>query len=110
MRLPLGDLDDAREEAIARYLHLSKDVMPTMARNPDRAWPVVNDHCFQRIVLDAVSGGVWYDHIARPAYRNMTKEQAEKAVTLCEGIIAGTEDIVALNRQSLIFRGKLKTP
>lgn len=106
MRLPLGDLDDAREEAIARYLHLTKDVMPTLARNPDRAWPVVNDHCFQRIVLDAVSGGVWYDHIARPAYRNMTTDQAQRAVKLCEDIITGDADIAALNRQSLDFRGK----
>ncbi|MEO0370332.1 MAG: hypothetical protein AAF231_02650 [Pseudomonadota bacterium] len=108
MRLPLGDLDDAREDAVARYLHLTKEVMPAMARSPACTWPVVNDHCFQRIVLDAVSGGVWYDHIARPAYRNMTSDQVQKAVTLCEGIISGTEDIDVLNRQSLMFRGKLK--
>lgn len=110
MRLPLGDLDDAREEAVSRYLHLTREVMPAMAREGCRAWPVVNDHCFQRIVLDAVSKGVWYDHIPRPAYRHMTTDQAQRAVALCEAIIAGTKDIVALNRQSLVFRGKMKAP
>ncbi len=110
MRLPLGNLDDAREEAVQRYLHLTKEVMPTLAREAARHWPVVNDHCFQRIVLDAISGEVWYDHISRPAYRNMTTDQAERAVKLCEDIIAGDVDIVALNRQSLSFRGKLTTP
>ncbi|MEM7732866.1 MAG: hypothetical protein AAF280_08815 [Pseudomonadota bacterium] len=110
MRLPLGDLDATREDAVARYLHLTKEVMPALAKDGNRSWPVVNDHCFQRIVLDAVSGGVWYDHIARPAYRNMTAEDATRAVTLCEDIIAGNADIEALNRQSLMFRGKLKTP
>ncbi|MEM6588843.1 MAG: hypothetical protein AAF641_10375 [Pseudomonadota bacterium] len=109
MRLPLGDVDEAREDAVARYLHLTKEVMPAIAREAGRRWPVVNDHCFQRIVLDAISGGVWYDHIARPAYQNMTKDEARRAAKLCEDIIAGDADIAALNQQSLMFRGKLKT-
>lgn len=108
MRLPLGDVDETREAAVARYLHLTKEVMPAMARGGDTAWPVVNDHCFQRIVLDAVSGGVWYDNIARPAYKHLTCDQAQQAVVLCENIIAGTADLSALNRQSLKYRGKLK--
>ena len=93
--------------AVARYLHLTKDVMPKLAKD-GRRWPVVNDHCFQRIVLDAVCGGTWYDHLDRPAYRNMTREQAERAVGLCEDIIADRADLAELNQQSLRFRGKLR--
>ncbi|MEO0939086.1 MAG: hypothetical protein AAFY38_13110 [Pseudomonadota bacterium] len=80
--------------------------MPDMARG--RGWPVVNDHCFQRIVLDHVAGGVWYDHIARPAYRHLTADQAARAARLAEDIIAGRADLHALNRQSLSWRGKLR--
>ncbi|MEL7099326.1 MAG: hypothetical protein AAGM84_10905 [Pseudomonadota bacterium] len=80
--------------------------MPDMARA--RGWPVVNDHCFQRIVLDHVAGGVWYDHIARPAYKHLTEDQAARAVALSEDIIAARADLAALNRQSLRWRGKAR--
>lgn len=109
-RLPLGDVDETREAALARYLHLTKEVMPQLARAGGTGWPVVNDHCFQRIVLDCICQGVWYDHIARPAYQNMTVAQAKQAVALCEDIIAGLANLSDLNRQSLRFRGKLRGP
>lgn len=91
---------------VARYLTLTREDMPRVAR--DRGWPVVNDHCFQRIVLDHVCGGRWYDHLERPAYRHMTPAQAEAAVRLCDEILAGEADLDAMNRQSLIWRGKLR--
>ncbi len=90
----------------ARYMVLTKEVMPERAKTTHSHWPVRNDHCFQRIVLDAVCGGVWYDHIARPAYKNLTLKQAEDAVALCEAIIAGDADLAMLNAQSLVWRGK----
>lgn len=97
-----------RAELIERYLHLTRVVMPEMAKSKHRSWPVRNDHCFQRIVLDAVCGGVWYDHVDRPAYRNMSTRQASDAVVLCERILSGDASLVELNRQSLAWRGKLR--
>jgi hypothetical protein len=47
--------------------HLTRTVMPALARTSKHHWPVRNDHCFQRIVLDTIYGEVWGDHIARPA-------------------------------------------
>jgi len=78
-----------------------------LARTTHRHWPVRNDHCFQRIVLDTVCGGVWYDHLARPAYKHLTRAEAMQAVSLCTDIIDGTADLNALNKQSLVWRGKL---
>ena len=98
----------AQTELVTRYLTLNRDVMPDMARDKALGWPVVNDHCFQRIVLDHVCGGVWYDHLERPAYKHLSVDQAHAAVRLCEGIIAGEADLHAMNRQSLIWRGKLR--
>lgn len=95
-----------REALAQEYLHLTREVLPEMARLQDTCWPVVNDHCFQRIVLDTICGGVWYNHIARPAYRHLTDEQAQAAVNLCREILAGEADLHALNRQSLSWRGK----
>jgi hypothetical protein len=94
---------------IARYLHLTRVVMPAIAQEKSRRWPVRNDHCFQRIVLDTICGGVWYDFLERPAYKNLSPEQAQLAVLLCEDIIGERADLVALNQKSLIWRGKLQT-
>ncbi|MGB5864575.1 MAG: hypothetical protein WBG95_09755 [Sulfitobacter sp.] len=85
---------------------LTKEVMPNLGRTTHTHWPVRNDHCFQRIVLDVLCGGVWYDYIPRPAYKHLTHEQAADAVRLCEEIISGGSDLHMMNKQSLIWRGK----
>jgi len=94
-------------DLVSRYMALTKETMPYLARTSHRHWPVRNDHCFQRIVLDAVYGGIWYDHLLRPAYKNLTHDLAANAVNLCNDIISGDTDLVALNTQSLKWRDKL---
>ena len=93
-------------DLVSQYMVLTKEIMPDLARTSHTHWPVRNDHCFQRIVLDAVCGGVWYDHLLRPAYKNLTHDQAKNAVDLCNNIISGDSDLVVLNKQSLKWRGK----
>ncbi|RKE95985.1 hypothetical protein [Sulfitobacter guttiformis] len=93
-------------DLVSRYMMLTKEVMPKMAREGAANWPVRNDHCFQRIVLDNVCGGPWFDHIARPAYKNLSRDQAMRALRLCESIVEGRENLVKLNNKSLIWRGK----
>ncbi|MEL6913114.1 MAG: hypothetical protein AAFP13_01305 [Pseudomonadota bacterium] len=91
---------------LARYLHLTRQVMPREARA--RGWPVHLDHCFQRIVLDHVCGGRWYDHIKRPAVKHMSDAQAREAAAICDRILAGEADLHAMNAQSLAWRGKTR--
>ncbi|MEM9854194.1 MAG: hypothetical protein AAF841_07035 [Pseudomonadota bacterium] len=91
-----------RARSITAYRHLTAEIMPALA--PARGWPVSDDHCFQRIVLDTICGGVWYDHIAKPGYQTMPAKMAAAAHKLCEDIIAGREDLIALNAQSLAWR------
>ena len=93
-------------DLVSRYIVLTKEVMPHLARTSHKHWPVSNDHCFQRIVLDAVCGGVCYTHLPRPAYKNLTYDQAANAVKLCNDIISGDADLIVLNKQSLQWRGK----
>ena len=96
-------------DLVSRYLMLTKEIMPQMARNSGIRWPVHNDHCCQRIVLDTVCNGVWYEHLARPAYKHLSRDQAVHAVQLCEDIVANRADLHDVNLQSLNWRGKLKT-
>ncbi|WP_431304036.1 hypothetical protein [Sediminicoccus sp. BL-A-41-H5] len=99
--------ESTRTDSINRYRHLTGTIMPDLARSGKTEWPVRNDHCFQRIVLDAICNGVWYDHIERPAYKHLSDAQALRAVQLCEDIISGRIDLADLNRKSLMWRGKL---
>ena len=87
----------------ARWLDLTRRVLPGLAT--ERGWPIRNDHCFQRVLLDAVCGGVWYDTIvARPAYRSMDAAMLGRAVDLADAMVAGTADLVELNARSLGWR------
>jgi hypothetical protein len=99
-------LDLFPEPLVAEYLRLTREEMPRLARSSCADWPVQEDHCFQRIVLDSVCGGVWYDHLARPACRNMTQAQLRQAIALCRDIISDEADLKDLNAQSLVWRGK----
>ncbi len=86
-----------------RWLRLTREVMPELAAG--RGWPVREDHCFQRILLDAVCGGVWYDHVrGRPAYRHLDAERLGAAVALGEAVVSGDADLGALNARSLAWR------
>jgi len=97
---------EVRDTLIATYMYLTKKVLPSIARSDRTDWPVSEDHCFQRIVLDHVCGGVWYKHLGRPAYKHLTKDQAQRAEELCRDIADGRVDLKQLNQQSLIWRGK----
>ena len=89
-------------------MHLTKNVMPCLALTAGRNWSVREDHYFQRIVLNTICCGVWYEHLERPAYKNLTIEQAQRAVQLFRDIIDASVDFWQLNRQWLIWRRKKK--
>jgi len=96
---------DGRAALEERWLMLTRETLPSLATS--RCWPIRNDHCFQRVLLDAACGGRWYDHVAgRPAYRQASEAILTSAVALADDIVAGTADLAALNRQSLTYRGK----
>ncbi len=92
-----------RHELEQRWLQLTREVLPGLAA--ERGWPVQEDHCFQRILLDAACGGVWYDHVTgRPAYRHLDPERLSAAVTLGERVAAGEVELDPLNAASLRWR------
>lgn len=96
------DTDD-RGAAEARWLTLTREVLPAMA--PARDWPVRADHCFQRIFLDNACQGVWYDHIpGRPAYARADRGLLNRAIALAEATAAGDADLALLNGRSLAWR------
>ena len=91
----------------ARWLRLIRRDLPDAAADrPD--WPIRLDHCFARVILDHVCGRPWREVLAAPAYKAMSAEQLERAIAAGEAILAGAADLDALNRESLVARGKLR--
>ena len=95
-------------ELRSRWLALTKEQLPARARQ--QRWPLREDHCFQRVLLDAACGGRWYDHVpARPAYRHLDPDRLARAVALAERLATEPDALAllrALNEQSLRWRGK----
>ncbi|MEM9782143.1 MAG: GCN5-related N-acetyltransferase [Pseudomonadota bacterium] len=97
------DPDDMTLRAAWRDL-VERRLPEAARRHPD--WPVHLDHCFARILLDAVHRRPWREVVAPPAWRNTAAPRLAAAVRLGEAVLDGTADLSALNRQSLSLRGK----
>lgn len=95
------DLSELRE----RYRALVTTELPRAAR-ASGDWPVSEDHCFARIVLDELFDDVWYDHVAgRPAYEHLSASQLRDAVETAERLLDEGRPLVdELNRRSLAWR------
>jgi hypothetical protein len=101
-----GDRDPPdRARLEADWLTLTRQTLPTLAKA--RRWPVSADHCFMRILLDAVHKGRWDTVVQRrPAYKYMDLDRLLAAVALAKAVAEGREDLPALNAQSLAWRRK----
>ena len=89
----------------AEYRELTAERLPAQAT---AAWPVQADHCFQRIVLDALFEDVWYDHVAdRPAVESLTADQLREAIAIAESLLDDPDRVAELNRASLRYRDEL---
>ena len=83
------------------------ETLPAAAAGRDD-WPIRHDHCFARVILDAVCGRPWREAIRAPAWRRMDEATLERALALGGLILAGEANLVALNRRSLALRGKAR--
>ena len=101
-----GTTDDpARAALLARWLDLTRRVLPDMAAA--ERWPIRLDHCFMRVCLDHAIGQRWDRVVAKPAIRNLDDEQLLRAVACAERIVADPTTLPALNDASLAMRGHL---
>lgn len=94
----------------SQYLDLINNQLPSIAIN--RHFPVRLNHCFGRILLDNLFGGVWYNYLSRktPAYKQLTEKQLEDAICIAQNMMydsgraIGNRIINNLNDNSLRWR------
>ena len=81
--------------------------LPALARaRPD--WPIRLDHCFGRVILDAVCGRPWREVLPAPAWRHLDADGLRRAIALARDIAEGRADLHAFNARSLQGRGKAR--
>ncbi|MGI4951625.1 MAG: hypothetical protein ACRYGM_07445 [Janthinobacterium lividum] len=91
-----------RERLVARWLELTRTVLPGMAAQ--QGWPISRDHCFMRVFLDHAEGGRWDRRVRRPAIRFMEDAALRRAVLAAEHVVAHPGELPAYNRRSLAWR------
>ena len=96
------DNTPARAALVARWLELTRTVLPAMAAA--QAWPIRLDHCFMRVFLDHAASGQWDLAIPRPAIRHMPLPVLRRAVAAAEATVADPARLPAVNEQSLAWR------
>ena len=97
--------DAERGRLEQRWLELTRVVLPRVAKT--NGWPISQDHCFQRVLLDAACDGRWYDRIeGRPAYKAASEMILASAISFGEVILHDPACLARLDRQSLTYRGK----
>jgi hypothetical protein len=99
--MDLTSLRDAYRERVTERL-------PDQAR-ANEEWPIRDDHCFSRVVLDNVFEDVWYDHVdGRPAYEHLSAAELKRAVAIADRmLVEGAPAVREFHTDSLRWRGEL---
>lgn len=96
-----ADISELRA-AYDRKIH---EQLPERAQNGD-AWPITEDHCFGRVVLDNLFEDEWYSYVeGRPAYEHLSPAELQQAIDIADRMLDGGRPVVAaLNERSLRWR------
>lgn len=91
-----------RQTALA---HALKYELPALFEGKE--CPIHLDHCFMRIVYDAIVQDDWRKKVKAPAIANFSDEQVEKGMKIVEAIkTQGAYYVAILDQQSLTYRNK----
>lgn len=109
LKLTAETEEEGRAGLLAEYRRLVRVELPMAARAG--RWVLRQDHCFARVILDAVCGGCWYAHLRRERGRSAESQldvaQLARALQTGRGMLTeGAAEVTRLNAQSLRWRGK----
>lgn len=102
LQLGLSSPTSPNELLRKRWRHLVEERLPKAALTRD--WPINQDHCFARVLLDNALGAPWRLVVRPPAWRNTPKEELKRAIALGEAVLADRIDLKVLNAKSLTMR------
>lgn len=102
-------MEPTRDALKARLLRIAREDFPAAARAGK--YPIRLDHCLLRVVYDHLFGAQWQTVLNRkqPAIHQLSVAQLQRAIEIAEAVTADRETCVVLNRESLAYRGKLRS-
>ena len=89
------NVDELRNE----YLRMINEELPRTIKQPVRL-----NNSFSRVVLDWLCQGVWYDRIARPAYRHLKPDELARCIDRMQKWVSHPEILERDNAKSLEYR------
>ena len=99
---------DTREELKTELLRIAREEFPRAAR--EGRYPIRFDHCMLRVVYDHLYGAQWQTVLKKgPAIHQLSEVELKRAIEIAGQVTAEREVCERLNRQSLKYRGKLKS-
>ncbi len=106
---PVEPGQEEKTRLLAEYRHLVRVELPAAAR--EGGWVLRRDHCFARVILDALCGDCWYAHFSRGRGRSAESQldvaQLTGALRIGRGMLTdGAAEVARLNAQSLRWRKK----
>ncbi len=76
--------------------------LPAAAK--ENAWPITENHCFARILLDNALSRPWREAVRPPAWRHTPLETLQRAIDLGQDLLRNPQEIDRLNARSLHLR------
>lgn len=97
----------------AQYIRLIKKELPEAAQKSLKTsipWPVTEDHCFARILLDHLFQACWYDRLdkSQSAYKQLTQSQLNYLIQRGLTYLKDPDILRRDNRDSLEWRKNRK--
>lgn len=97
-------MEGSREALIAALEAAVEVTLPAMAATGP-GWPVRLNHCFRRVIYDAVAGEPWRQRWPAPAVAHIGSAELAEAVRLAEAMLReGPARCRDLNARSLAAR------
>jgi len=89
------------------FMMVTSEWLPRIAFECE--WPIVFDHCFQRVCYDMAFGDEWTGHVdGSPAYKHIDTWRLVRALRQAESMLyRGEPQVRWLNARSLHYRGEL---
>lgn len=96
-----------QEEILEEYQTFTNQIMPNFFKGR-KDTKVKRHHSFQRVLLDNLFADVWYQHLKKPAYQHLNKNQLVTLNKLAQRILENPRRLELLNQYSLLWRDKLE--
>ncbi len=102
---PSNLISDDLEQLKEIWRHIYQIELPAHAKQNN--WPVHHDHCVARIIYDHVAKDRWDKIWNKPAIHHLNEQQLKACIRTAQNLESGQLNINLLNKQSLIYRGKI---